>query len=129
MYQHTTLSSPCENLNDEQLDNNLPDFIKSFDWSQHQTGTSARNARKISPWLLRTKFHAHVDGYDKVMLRNLVAHPEKVNRHKDNNDSDPPELKNLSNAVYTFFDECTALLDEINELILCHLLTTNEELK
>ena len=122
------VNSPiCEEADDEQMDD-LPDFLKSFDWNQQQRATT-RSARKISPWLLRTKFHTHVDGYDKAVLRKLVAHPDVNGNRRDNNDNDLPELKILPDAVYTFFDKCTDLLEEIDELVLCQLLTTNEELK
>ena len=116
-----------EDADDAQPDD-LPDFINSFDWKQHRTG-STRSARKISPWLLRTKFHTHVDGFDHTTLRKLVAHPDNRKRRDNDDNEDPPELKNLQDAVYTFFDQCTDLLEEIDELVLCRLLTTNEELK
>lgn len=65
-------------------------------------------------------FHEHVDGHANSALQKLVLHPRKT---------DEKELKGLAKAVYAFFDECTNILTEVNELVLCKLKTVNPKRK
>ncbi|KAG2126628.1 uncharacterized protein EDB93DRAFT_1096999 [Suillus bovinus] len=67
--------------------------------------------RMVSPWLLTTKWHEHVAGYDVAALRMLVALPK----------ADDHTMPNLMQAVEEYFESALVLLDITDELILQRL--------
>jgi hypothetical protein len=69
--------------------------------------------RCISPWLLTTKWHEHVHGYDVQELCNLVAFPAKA------------EYPGLSTAVQEYFGEATDDMETLQELTLQNLNTAD----
>jgi hypothetical protein len=69
--------------------------------------------RCISPWLLTTKWHEHVQGYDVKELCNLIAFPSKV------------EYPGLSTAVQEYFAEATDEMESLQELTLQTLNTAD----
>lgn len=72
--------------------------------------------RCISPWLLTTKWHEHVKGFDVKELCNLIAFPTKA------------EYPGLSTAVQEYFAEATAQMDSLQELTL-QILNTADPVK
>jgi hypothetical protein len=69
------------------------------------------NARQVSPWLLTTKWHMHVAGYDPGELKALVATPKK------------DELPGLSNAIKELFQMGKDAMKRCPELVLQRLNT------
>lgn len=67
------------------------------------------NARQVSPWLLTTKWHLHVDGYDAKELIELV---------KPLNDKENDRLVSL---VKRYYDQAIDLIDQTDCLTLQHL--------
>lgn len=76
---------------------------------QKRMDPSTLNARGISPWLLSTKWHLHVAGYDPKELMALVTPLHK---------KDMPRLVSL---VHLYYSQATALIDETDELTLQYL--------
>ena len=62
--------------------------------------------RSISPWLLTTRWHEHIEGYQVNELINLIAFP------KEN------EFPGLKTVVIQYFQEATNLLPSLSELTL-----------
>lgn len=90
-----------------------PDILqqaKDFQWEKHQAG-EIPNARMISPWLMRTGWHEHIQPYlDSIPeLCDLVTMP------KDD------EFPGLHQAIKEYFDQATTLLDATDELVLQRL--------
>ena len=79
---------------------------KSF---QQSIDPSLLNARGISPWLLSTKWHLHVAGYDPRELMALVTPMHK---------KDMPRLVSL---VHSYYLQATALIEETDDLTLQYL--------
>ena len=79
---------------------------KSF---QQSIDPSLLNARGISPWLLSTKWHLHVAGYDPRELMALVTPVHK---------KDMPRLVSL---VHSYYLQATALIEETDDLTLQYL--------
>lgn len=65
------------------------------------------DARAVSPWLLTTGWHLHVQPFPVAELQRLVESPRK---------NDP--LYKLSNAIDMLFERGLTLLDQTPELIL-----------
>lgn len=69
------------------------------------------NSRGVNPWLLTTKWHMHVDGYEVEHLRGLV----KPLRAK--------EAPRLVELVEKYYVNATALIEQTDALTLQHLNT------
>lgn len=93
----------------EPQDSLLLEF-HAFSWKAYST-TGVPNARMITPWLLRTQWHAHVLGRDPHVLCARVAMPVE------------PKLLPLSVLVTDYFDAATSLIAETDELVLQKLNT------
>ena len=74
-------------------------------------GIKELNARSVTPWLLSTKWHLHVNGYDPAELMALVKPLTKRENYK------------LVDLVYKYFRDAADLIDHTEELILQHLHT------
>lgn len=74
------------------------------------------NARSISPWLLSTRWHEHVHGYDTNELLKLISIPK----------DDFPGLKAL---VKRYMEQATDLIKSTAELCLQHLNTADPDKK
>ena len=72
--------------------------------------------RCISPWLLTTKWHEHIQGYEVKELCALIAFPSKT------------EYPGLSAAVQEYFAEATDEMDGLQELTL-QILNTADPVK
>lgn len=72
-------------------------------------GASCLNARGVTPWLLSTKWHLHVDGHDPAELIALV---KPLTKHED---------YKLVILVHQYFQHATDLIDHMDELTLQHL--------
>ncbi|KAJ6601559.1 hypothetical protein B0H10DRAFT_1758826, partial [Mycena sp. CBHHK59/15] len=83
--------------------------IKAFNWQDHRNG-NIPNARMISPWLLRTRWHEQVQPYreNHADLIWLVSMPG----------SDDTDMKNLHKTVRKYYDQATNLIDGTDELVL-----------
>jgi hypothetical protein len=64
------------------------------------------NARQVTPFLLTTRWHEHVQGYNTAELVALVTHPKRE------------EFPGLLHAAKHLFEGATQLIDETPELIL-----------
>jgi len=73
--------------------------------------TSDLNARAITPWLLSTKWHLHIDGYDPEELKALV---KPLSKQEDSR---------LVDLVHQYFNDATDLIEHTDELTLQHLNT------
>ncbi|KAJ7105805.1 hypothetical protein C8R44DRAFT_942367 [Mycena epipterygia] len=105
---------------EEVSDVPVSDFIarfKSFEWRDHRPA-EIPNARMISPWLMRTRWHEHILPYrpHSAELRELVAIP---------NSHDP--LAALHESVTQYFFRATALIDGTDELVLQKLNSKNPD--
>lgn len=89
--------------------NNVVDEFNSFDWKEEMKERLVPNARMVSPWLMRTGWHKHVEGKDVAALCQLVALPEAN------------EFPGLQQAVLKYFEQATDLLEETDELVLQRL--------
>jgi len=69
------------------------------------------NSQGINPWLLTTKWHLHVDGYEVAHLQGLV---------KPLHEKEAPRLVQL---VEEYYINATALIDQTDDLTLQHLNT------
>jgi hypothetical protein len=69
------------------------------------------NARAVTPWLLSTKWHLHIDGYDP---RELMALVKPLSTREDSR---------LVDLVHQYYDDATDLIDHTDELTLQHLNT------
>jgi hypothetical protein len=107
--EQTAVNPPAENLLAQ---------IQAFDWREEQRG-GVPNARMISPWLMRTMWHEHLEPHrvHEAELRTLVAMP------KDD------ELPWLHELVYQYFSSATGLIDDTDELVLQILNSADPEKK
>lgn len=64
------------------------------------------NAREVSPWLLKTKWHVHVEPFDRGELRALVAVPKQR------------EFPGLKEVMTAYLKSATAKIDLTTELVL-----------
>jgi Protein of unknown function (DUF3505). len=78
-------------------------------------GESALNARQVTPWLLTTRWHEHVAGYETGELKALVAHPKRT------------EFPRLLEAIKHLFEGAICLIDETPELVLQRLNTPDPD--
>jgi hypothetical protein len=97
---------------------NLLEQFQVFDWQAEQC-ERIPNARMISPWLMRTMWHQHLEPHreHEVELCSLVAMP------KDD------ELPWLHELVYDYFSMATGLIESTDELVLQTLNSTDPEKK
>jgi Orsellinic acid/F9775 biosynthesis cluster protein D len=70
---------------------------------------SRPNARAVSPWLLRTQWHVHVEGHDTQELRRLVANPKDV------------EFPGLRRLLLAYLRAATSKIEGTDELVLQRL--------
>jgi hypothetical protein len=80
----------------------------------HQPTTT--DHRSISPWLLTTRWHEHIEGYQIKELIDLIAFP---------NENEFPGLKT---AVIRYFQAATNLLPSLSELTL-QILNSEDPIK
>lgn len=76
-----------------------------------QVNVTAQNARNISPWLLTTRWHEHVEGQDRTELLQLVAIPKE------------DEFPGLKDLVLQYMKQATDLIGFTGELALQRLNT------
>jgi hypothetical protein len=76
------------------------------------------NARLVSPWLMRTGWHLHIQGHSVESLHALVTQHEKKNS---------PAITMLRTAVHQYFEKATDLLDATDELVLQKLNTSDSD--
>jgi hypothetical protein len=69
------------------------------------------NARSISPWLLSTRWHEHIEGYETLELLELVAVPKEG------------EFPGLKGLLFQYMEHATALIPITAELLLQRLNT------
>jgi hypothetical protein len=69
------------------------------------------NARQVSPWLLTTRWHEHIAGYDPGELKQLVAVPKK------------DEFPGLHDAIQYLFQVGLDMVNSSPELVLQRLNT------
>jgi hypothetical protein len=74
---------------------------------------TAVNARSISPWLLATGWHTHIQGYETKELLSLISIPKE------------DEFPGLKNLVRTYMLKATDLMDSTDDLCLQHLNTAD----
>ncbi|KAJ7447766.1 hypothetical protein B0H11DRAFT_2248177 [Mycena galericulata] len=99
----------------------VPEFFaefKKFDWRAHRR-TELPNARLISPWLMRTRWHEQILPYrsHSAELLQRVAMPSS-------NEQLP---RGLHEAVIKYFQDATKKLDHTNELVLQLLNSRNPD--
>ena len=73
--------------------------------------TSDLNSRAVAPWLLSTKWHIHIDGYDPGELMALV---KPLSKREDSR---------LVDLIHQYFEDAANLIDYTDELTLQHLNT------
>lgn len=88
----------------------LPSILEEYekmDWHNPQS-REIPNARRISPFLMRTNWHNHIEPFtnDIPHLCELVAMPNES------------EFALLHSSVHKYFDHATALLSKTEELVL-----------
>jgi hypothetical protein len=105
---------PTQTEAPQQTDAILKDF-QNFNWKSVETALAIPNARMISPWLMRTGWHLHVQPYDKKQLGDLVKMPEK--------DTFP----GLHENVTQYFETATNLLNDTDELVLQRINTADPD--
>lgn len=99
----------CTISSDEMLVANLrAETDKAF---KDVLKTSDLNARAVTPWLLSTKWHLHIDGHDPAELMALVKPLTKREEFR------------LVDLVHQYFQKATDLIDHTDELTLQHLNT------
>ena len=107
------------NYQDNQAKNHVTDMIQSLTAQASaliKRDISSRNARSISPWLLSTHWHEHVNGYDQSELIQLIAVP------KDD------EFPGLQALVLKYMMKATTLIESTSELAL-QCLNTSDPMK
>lgn len=87
-------------------------LVVEFDWKIFQQA-ELPNPRMVSPWLLRSAFHVHTQGYNTKELFELAKPPAK------------DEFNGLHKAVTAFFDKSTDLIDNTEEIVLQKLNTSD----
>lgn len=85
-------------------------MLKGSEQSRHR---GVRDPRTVSPWLLSTKWHEHIEGFETTELRNLISFPGKE------------ELQGLPKLVELYFQDATGLLPSTSELTLQKLNTSD----
>jgi hypothetical protein len=73
----------------------------------------AVNARSISPWLLFTGWHVHIQDYETKELLSLISIPKE------------DEFPGLKNLVRTYMLKATDLMDSTDDLCLQYLNTAD----
>jgi hypothetical protein len=69
------------------------------------------NSRSISPWLLSTRWHEHVQPYDAIELLQLIKMPSK------------DEFVDLRNLIMDYLKNAVDLIEHTSELTLQKLNT------
>lgn len=106
---HIRVKEVVREVEEEVPSLSVADEFNSFDWKEEMKERLVPNARMVSPWLMRTGWHKHVEGKDVAALCQLVTLPEA------------DEFPGLQQAVLKYFDRATDLLDETDELVLQRL--------
>lgn len=83
------------------------------EYNDEDDDNSTINTRMVSPWLMTTKWHEHVQGYNIMELQNLVKSPKNT------------EFPGLQEAVLWLLQEATRLIGETPELVLQRLNTSD----
>lgn len=83
----------------------LNDF-ETFDWKAFTDNDSSVNARMVSPWLMHTGWHKHILGKNVKSLCQWVAYPKE------------DMFSSLHEAIATYFNKATALIDVTDTLVL-----------
>jgi hypothetical protein len=95
----STLSSgPSSNMLLEGLQEQMGTVLED----PHQP--TMTDHRSISPWLLTTRWHEHINGYHIKELIDLIAFPKEA------------EFPRLKEVVIRYFQEATDLLPSLSEL-------------
>jgi Orsellinic acid/F9775 biosynthesis cluster protein D len=92
-------------------DTYIQNLTKLMEESQDEYVAGGLNARQISPWLLTTRWHEHVEGYDVAELRTLTAVPIRT------------EFPGLHKGLEHLFALCLEAMDQLPELVLQRLNT------
>jgi hypothetical protein len=71
------------------------------------------NNRSISPWLLTTHWHRHIEGYETKELMKLVSFPKEM------------EFPGLYRLLLRYMENATGLIAETSELTLQRLNTSD----
>jgi hypothetical protein len=75
--------------------------------------TTNPDARSVSPWLLTTHWHEHVQGYSVEELLKLISLPREE------------EFPGLRGALLLYLQEAQDLMPQISELVLQRINTSN----
>jgi Orsellinic acid/F9775 biosynthesis cluster protein D len=89
--------------------------LEEFNWKSFARPVNTTNPRLISPWLMRTRWHLHVQGYDIDKLCALVAVPVD------------DEFPGLQKHLLQYLESATDLLDYTDELVLQKINTADPE--
>jgi hypothetical protein len=96
----------------DSMDERMKKFRQEAEASIKDNLTSVpSNARTISPWLMSTKWHLHVEGLDTSELLKLIAIPEEK------------EFPGLKKLVLEYMERATDLIRSTMELSLQRLNT------
>jgi hypothetical protein len=74
---------------------------------------SSPNSRMISPWMLTTRWHEHIQGFEVAELKSLIALPKE------------PALQGLHALMRRYMEKATDLLQSTSELALQRLNTAD----
>jgi bloom syndrome protein len=94
------------------------DEIKQFSWQSYAAPADVPNARLVSPWLMRTGWHVHVQGHSVEDLHALVT---RVDREAT------PLINALHSAIHQYFEKATDLLEATDELVLQKINTSDSD--
>jgi Orsellinic acid/F9775 biosynthesis cluster protein D len=95
-------------VSDDDYLRNLKELMEVIEQEYEEGGN---DARQISPWLLSTRWHEHIEGYDTKELRELVKVPSK------------DEFPGLREGLEHLFALALEAVDELPELVLQKLNT------
>ena len=109
---------PLSSQNENQPELSIVDCVREQMAAALQTPhlRNQEDQRCISPWLLTTKWHEHVHGYDVAELCNLITYPTKT------------EYPGLSSSIQKYFAEATDQMESLQELTL-QILNTADPVK
>jgi hypothetical protein len=95
-------STECIAQSSDMLLDQLQEQMATVLEDPHQPTTT--DHRSISPWLLTTRWHEHINGYHIKELIDLIAFPKEA------------EFPRLKEVVIGYFQEATDLLPSLSEL-------------
>jgi len=105
---HVTPQKKLNVMQDDIYIANLQNLMYS---AEEEFIVEGLNSRQISPWLLSTCWHEHIDGYNTEELRKLVAIPSKT------------EFPGLHEGLQLLYEFGLEAMDELPELVLQKLNT------